>query len=439
MEPLDPTLLDRADMRAALTARDISTVYRLVGKAGLTQRQIAQLTSQSQSEVSEIVAGRQVRDVEVLERIANGLGIPRAWIGLSYGEQEPAKDKTTEDEDVKRRALITATTIAALGQVVQGLGEFTELALPTGQPLPSRLSTAHVHTVRAITDQLRGLARYYGGQADLFAAAATLYTRWMHVPATETITAQLAAALAELHTEAGWSCYDSGLDATGHFTRALRLADTARDAYGIANTAWHAGATLIRTGHPNDALKLFQLGQIQLSGFAPGKSTPATLRTDDPRLPTLTARLNLNSATAYALLNRPEQAKGCLTQAHDGWDPRDPFERAAGDLMTAGIHLDLGHLDSAEHFATSAVRTYSEGHRRSRILAELFLAEVHVRAGEPRGLTLARHAINEVSTLQSVAARRQRLVPLANALEARPSRDTQELAGIARKIAANRI
>ncbi len=152
----------------------------------------------------------------------------------------------------------------------------------------------------------------------------------------------------------------------------------------------------------------------------------------------LTARLNLNSATAYALMNRPEQAQRCLTQAHDGWDPRDPFERAAGDLITAGIHLDLGHLDTAECFATTAIHTYNQGHRRSRTLAELLLAEIHIRTREPRGLTLAHHAINEVSTLQSVAAR-QRLVPLAAALQARPGSDTQELARVARKITATRI
>jgi hypothetical protein len=149
--------------------------------------------------------------------------------------------------------------------------------------------------------------------------------------------------------------------------------------------------------------------------------------------------VNLHSATAYALLNRPDQAKRYLTEAHDGWVPRDAFERAAGDLMTAVIQLELGQLDTAEQFAASAVRTYGEGHRRSRTLAELFLAEVHVRAGEPKGLTMARHAIDEVSTLQSVAARRQRLMPLATALEARPGSDTQELAQLARKIAVTRI
>jgi hypothetical protein len=48
-----------------------------------------------------------------------------------------------------------------------------------------------------------------------------------------------------------------------------------------------------------------------------------------------------------------------------------------------GVLLDQGRLDTAEQFAASALRTYDEGHRRSRTLAELFLAEVHVRAGNP--------------------------------------------------------
>ncbi len=437
-----PALLERAEVRAALAARDIGAVYRLLREAGVGQRWIAQLTQQSQSEVSEICQGRQVRDVWVLERIAAGLGVPRTWMGLSYGKDRPdtatATEEVTEDEDVKRRALITVATGVALGQAVPDLGELTEVALPAGEPLPSRLGMVHVHTVQAVTTQLRSVARYYGGQADLFADAARRYTRWMQVPATEAIQAQLAAALAELHTEAGWCCYDAGLDGTGHFTRALWLSDAAGDAYGIANAAWHAGATLVN-GHPNDALKLFQLGQIHLAGGAPGASTPAARRTDDPRLPTLTAGLSLYSATAYALRGRPDQAQRYLTEAHQGWAPQDAFERAGGDLVTAVIQLELGRLEVAEQFAASAVRTFGEGHRRGHTRAELVLAEVHVRAGEPRGLTLAPQAIEAVSTLQSVAVRRERLIPLATALQARPGNDTQALARMARKIAATRI
>ncbi|MGH3720906.1 MAG: hypothetical protein ACRDRI_19070 [Pseudonocardiaceae bacterium] len=61
-----------------------------------------------------------------------------------------------------------------------------------------------------------------------------------------------------------------------------------------------------------------------------------------------------------------------------------------------------------------------------------------MRAGEPQGLTLAHQAIENVKTLQSVAAQRERLIPLATALEARPGTDTREPARAARLIATTR-
>jgi hypothetical protein len=195
----------------------------------------------------------------------------------------------------------------------------------------------------------------------------------------------------------------------------------------------------VRNGHPNDALKCLQLGQFVLAGFQPGKAKPAILRADDPRVPILTARLKQNSATAYALMDIPDQAKRCLAEARDGWAPRDAFERAGMDLAAAYIQLDLRRFDTAEQFAASAVRTYGEGHRRGRTLAELTVAEVHVRTGDPSGLMLARQAITAVSTLQSVAARRHRLIPLATALKARPGRDAKELTRIAHQVAATRV
>ena len=431
MDLLDPEFFEDDDVRAALVARDIGTLYRLLQRLGMTQREIAGLTGQSQPEVYEILKGRKVRDVWVLERITDGLGIPRARMGLSYGEQGLDAPSVEEvDEYVKRRLLLSA----ALGEAFLGLGEPIEVPLPSRDPLPSRLGMAHVHEVRAFIDRLGGMGRYYGGQAGLFGDAVTRYTRWMQVPATKEVKAQLAAALVELHTEAGWCCYDEGLDGIGYFTRGLRLAHRGGDTYGITKAAWTAGATLVRNGHPNDALKLFTLG-----GFAARQSTRATSRADDPRLPTVIAWLNLNSATAYALMGGSDEATHYLAKAHDGWEPRNAFERAGMDRATAGIHLDLGQLDAAEQFAASAVRSYGEAHRRGRTMAELLLAEVHVRAGEPQGLTLARQAIDGVSILHSVAARRERLLPLATALEARPSTDTRELARSARQVAATRI
>jgi hypothetical protein len=109
------------------------------------------------------------------------------------------------------------------------------------------------------------------------------------------------------------------------------------------------------------------------------------------------------------------------------------------DGSIAGIQLDLRRFDIAESFAACAVDTYGEGHHRGRTRTELTLAEVHVRAGEPHGLMLARQAIEAVSTLQSVAVRRERLVPLTTALESRPGNDAKEIARIAHQVAATRM
>ena len=384
----------RADVRRVLAALDVGGLYRILwADGGFSQRQIAACAGQSQSEVSEIVVGRRrVESHEVLVRIAEGYDIPRELMGLSwwgpdgtYCGEVPVAGPPMEGEDVRRRAVIAATSLAVLGEVVQGLGELTELALPTGDRLPLRLGMAHVHAVEAVTERLRGVARQFGGHGGLFVVAAQYYARWMVVPASEVVKARLGAALAELYTEAGWSCYDSGVDGMGCFTRALRLADEAGDAFGIANAAWHAGLTLVRSGHPDDALKCFQLGGFQLAGFQPGKAKPATLRADDLRVPVLAGRLNRNSATAYALMAHPEQAQRSLVEAREGWAPRDAFERAGMELATAGIQLDLRRFDIAESFAAGAVRTYGEGHRRGRIQAELALPRCTCGPGSPAG------------------------------------------------------
>ncbi|MGH3929763.1 MAG: helix-turn-helix domain-containing protein [Pseudonocardiaceae bacterium] len=78
-----PPWYTRPEAREALAERDIGAVYRLLYRDGVSQREIARRTGQSQSEVSEIIHGtRQVRDVTVLERIGDGLGVPRPFLRL---------------------------------------------------------------------------------------------------------------------------------------------------------------------------------------------------------------------------------------------------------------------------------------------------------------------------------------------------------------------
>jgi transcriptional regulator with XRE-family HTH domain len=70
-------------MREALTVRNISRVYRLLQRYGVSQRRIAERVGMNQSEVSEILGGRRVVSYDVLARIADGLGVPRGWMGLA--------------------------------------------------------------------------------------------------------------------------------------------------------------------------------------------------------------------------------------------------------------------------------------------------------------------------------------------------------------------
>ncbi|GLW92319.1 hypothetical protein Aglo03_31350 [Actinokineospora globicatena] len=93
------TTWEEAEMRAALAAREVSSVYRLLRRTGVSQRQIAAMTGQSQSEVSEILKGRQVMAYDVLARIADGLGIPRGYMGLAYDEVTEVREVTAHEAE----------------------------------------------------------------------------------------------------------------------------------------------------------------------------------------------------------------------------------------------------------------------------------------------------------------------------------------------------
>jgi hypothetical protein len=67
-------------------------------------------------------------------------------------------------------------------------------------------------------------------------------------------------------------------------------------------------------------------------------------------------------------------------------------------------------------------------------MPDVTVATIHVKAGDPGGLGLAKAAIDRVATINSPRAR-QRLLPLANALNARPNKEARELARIARQAA----
>lgn len=427
------------EARKALDARDITTVYRILKQDGVPHREIAQRTGQRQSEVCEILQGRQVRDVTVLERIADGLEVPRPFLRLlthapgedgTYPEEvtvtEPPEGAT---EEMHRRAVLFAAPVALWGAPL--LGEVPELPAPpwVPEPLPSRLGMSDVARIEHQTGFLRALARQHGGHADAARAIVTHSTGLMAVSADDRVKARLGAALARQHTLAGWCCADSLLDhhAWHHFRQALELAGRVGDSFEPVNTLRVAGNADRIRGHPNDALKLYQFALTKLR----------ELPRDTPRTAVSASWLHVQSARALATMGIEDHARSSLAEAHDGWEPPHDFDRADFGHQVASVHLDLGRLDIAEPFAAAAVQTSGRaGPHVAGAMASVTLATIHVKAGEPDGIPLAKTAIDRVATLRSPRFR-QRLTLLVAALEARPGSDAEELARQARQVAAS--
>lgn len=418
-------LVTRAGLRA-LNERDVTEIYRMLIAAGVHQRQIAEMVAQSPSEVSEIVSGRQVMGYDLLVRICEGLDVPRGLMGLAYDGHVPTDNTIGEvDEAMKRRALLAKGSIALFGAPL--LGEV--LHIPTRPdaptPLPSRLGASDVTAIQNLTNELRMVSRAYGGCGEVLSGVAQRSLQLMLVPAHDQVRADLASALAELHTLAGWSCVDSGYhdNARAHFARALELAVVGGNGYQIGSTLHHMGIHMRDGEAYNDALKACQFGLIQLIDF------PGSPENDE-----MTSWLHAESALACAAMGKRKEADREIKTAHEH-EMTNPFDDADMDYRTSCVYRKLGRVGPAEVIVASSVRKWAtEGHaRRDSVLSDIALATIHTQTGDTSSARLARTAISNVASLRSGRALAA-LTPLVEALQARPDSTSRDLAHHARTL-----
>ncbi len=435
----------RADMREALRARDIGTVYRLVLEAtGMSQHRLANLVGQAQSEVCEILKGRRVKDISVLERIADRLGIPRELMSLSAygpngtycGEDLVADSPEEVDEEMFRRYVLALGGVAAFNAPI--IGELAELVGPSVVPLPSQVFEVHVRKVRALTRWLSDAGCAYGSDPQMSSEAAAWATQLLRLPGPEPVKRALLVAVAELEIEAGWAGFDAGLygRAMYHYGRGLELATQAGDAYYQTLALNFAGLGTIEHGYLDDGLKMLQLGQAT-AWQIPSELDRSTLLVGEGSRVALEACGLADSATALAALGEAEAAYRHLGKSQELWYPTRADPCGDLDIVAARLELDRNRLDAAEPFAVASVRRWDGLSQRARTQSGIVLATIHVRASEPDALALAHGVIRDVTKLSSVRARR-RLEPLATALAARPGADAKELARTARQVVATR-
>ncbi len=441
----DPAMFAGEDMRAALAARDVTLIYRLLYQAGVTQREIARRTGQSQSEVSNILNGRTVRDVTVLERIADGLGIPRARMRLagvagredgSYGGEVTDADPPEEViAEMFRRHLLALGAITTMGGAA--VGELVELPGSAPVELPSQLSYVHVGQVRDLTRRLGEAGNTGVAGPAVLSVAAAWAERLLGVPGAELVRRELKVAVAELHIEAGWAGFDTGRyhRAVHHFTAALELATEARDACLQTTALNFAGLATVEHGHPNDGLKMLQFSLVKAWDIPRDEQRAVVVGAIGRAAQEACARVD--AATAMAHLGFLDAADVEMAKSRQLWLPTRADRYGDLDRPAALLALRRGRLDAAESLAAASVRRWEGISQSSRTHSSIVLATIHVRAGEPGGFSLAHGAITAVPKLSSVRVRK-RLVPLADELAARPGTDAKDLSRMAHQVAGVR-
>ncbi|WP_030104752.1 helix-turn-helix domain-containing protein [Actinoalloteichus caeruleus] len=422
--PVTPEVWEKQEMRDALLRRDISTVYRILRRFGVSQRQIAASTGQSQSEVSEILKGRQVMAYDVLARIATGLGVPRGYMGLAYDEATAARvvgviddAQAEEEESVKRRKFLAHAAAVTVGAAVFG-SEPGWAATAARTPVPNRIGLTDVRQIEAATGALRSLDSRHGGGfcRDAVIAQLNWAQQLLGAQRTEEVEQRLFVAIGDLYGLAGWTSFDIGLidSARSHFGRALEFAKRGGNDTLVANILYRTGRLYLHHKEPNEALKMFQLGQVA------AQNTGSALTV---------AVLCANEAWAYAEAGLARQAILQLGMSKDAFARSNPeevppwvrfFDETDLHSMIGAVYTTLAAAEGADpnhsRIAVNALEQASanlrEDMNRNRGFQQIMMASNHLRTGDiDHGVRCGHLAIEASEDVRS-SRMRDRLRPL---------------------------
>ncbi|MGQ4619767.1 hypothetical protein [Nocardia sp. R7R-8] len=438
-----PALWESPAMRAALAHRDLKRVFELLQRGGFSQREIGRQAGLTSSEVYQVLhRGRRISAYDVLGKIADGLRIPRGYMGLAYDESTQnnldlaaATCSPIGSERDEVRSLLSYAANVTMGTAADDVAHWWQPLEREIAPAPTRIGQSDVERIRALTAAMRAIDYRHGGGAcrDAIAAQVRWSQQLLNADGGEQAKLRLRSALADLHNLAGWTSFDVGMysPARKHFGRALELARSTNDFSLSANILYRTGRLHLHRAMPHEALRFFQLGQIAAQ---------------DSGCSLTVAMLCVNEAWTYGQLGDREQMRRSVSRAQDEFS-RAELENAPvwvrffGEAdLNASIGVAVVAMDKAANrdladgidFLQAALARRGPDMNRSKAFELTALATALLQSGQREdGLRFGRSAVATASTVRSVRTV-DRLAPLRRAAIKYPN--DPELKELARTI-----
>ncbi|TDW24136.1 helix-turn-helix domain-containing protein [Kribbella kalugense] len=431
-------------LRDCLAEQDIKTLFLFLRDRGYSRSALAAASGLTETRVRSISQGKQlVTSYDVLLRIADGFGIDRGLLGV--GSHVPTSDAKT---DVRLRdpaavpGFVGSLAALAVGPVPAELSEYAAVKHPAASGPPERVSAAHVDLVRAVCDKHRQIDATRGGGSCRDSAVS--YIAWASGMLgsrfeTQQTEGDFKVALSDMCQVAGWASHDLGDHAAArhYLTAGLVLAREVNELALIAGGFYRLGRVSIHLGRAQEALRLWQLGQI--------------VAQDSGNLAAV-AVLHANEAWAYAMLGAADRVSDSLARAQDELGRVDEskvpswarFFLAPADLdgISGVIYGCLAsHIEHRNRFAERAIdhaeRSYATrgaGEERSRTFDAISITTGYVLDAQPDRAAAAGHQAVDMALATDSVRAADRLQAMASL--ARPYASHDGMIGVLERVDA---
>ncbi|MBT2529879.1 XRE family transcriptional regulator [Streptomyces sp. ISL-99] len=423
---LPRNLLERSDVRTAITAHDFGTVFRIArSEAGISYSKIAAECDIKPERVGSLARGvGSVTTFEKIVQIADALRIPGHLLGLAPREWEeraeptghvssaPTRINATDrdgdgDDAVRRREFFRASVGIGLAASLPELDQInTGRRIGRSVPDQLRMRTARL---RRLDDILGGgdTYRVYLGE---YQATKSLIRNRSY---TEETGRALLSVLAEQAQQAGWAAFDGGKDADA--------SSLYEDSY---QTATDAGDTAL-AGNALAFLAYQKINGDRQAGIETAERSCRTAGPDAP--PGVRALLYERLAWAYAVAGNAGETERALNAAEvalseDDGTPQPDWaawvDRNELQIMTGRCWTELRRPLRAVPVLEEALAHYDDAHARDKSLYLSWLADSYLSAGEVEQAASTTGLALELSAGVASVRPRQRITPTVQQLSA---------------------